>query len=112
MQVTITTRHGQLSPENKQWITQKVEKLPRIFARIMAIEVTVDLQSPERVGLELLVSAEHKNDLVAKAEAPGLYAALDQALARMEQQLRKYKSRLQDHRPGELQPPTAPEEPT
>ena len=106
MQVTITTRHGQLGEESKQWIHRKVERLVRYFSRIMAIEVTVDLQSAERVAVELLLSAEHKRDFVAKAEAGSVYAALDHALARMEQQLRKYKSRIQEHRPGE--PPPAP----
>lgn len=110
MQVNITTRHGQLSAEDKQWIENKVQRLLRYFSRIMAIEVTVELPTREKTRekphVELLVSAEHKHDFVAKAQADTLYSALDDALAKMEQQLRKYKSRLQDHRPSE---PTRPE---
>ena len=112
MQVNITTRHGQLGSEDKQWIEEKVQRLLRYFSRIMAIEVTVELPTREKTRekpyVELLVSAEHKHDFVAKAQAATLYTALDEALSKMEQQLRKYKTRIQDHRPSESFPP-APE---
>ncbi len=105
MLVNITTRHGQLSSEDKQWIEEKVQRLLRYFSRIMAIEVTVELppqeKTREKPQVELLVSAEHKHDFVAKARAETLYTALDECLSKMEQQLRKYKSRIQDHRPPE-----------
>ena len=43
MQIQISTRHGHLSEESQARITAKAEKLLKIFDRLTAIEVIVDL---------------------------------------------------------------------
>jgi putative sigma-54 modulation protein len=57
-----------------------------------------------------LVSAEHKHDFVAREEAPTPETAMDQCVHKIEQQLRKYKDRVQHHKGdvalGETAPPT------
>lgn len=97
MQIAISARHGNLSDGTQQYIEQKAEKLLRFFERLTRIEVTVDFQKQEPV-VELLVSAEHKHDFVARKRAPNVLAAVDEVIHKMEQQLRKYKQRIQDHR--------------
>src|SRR6056297_3344357 len=47
MQITISTRHGHLGPSSKDKITAKAEKLLRFNDRLVAIEVTVDLEHTE-----------------------------------------------------------------
>ena len=47
MQVKISARHGHLSSETQDKITEKVEKLKRLFDRVTAIEVTADLEHRE-----------------------------------------------------------------
>jgi ribosomal subunit interface protein len=55
----------------------------------------------------LKVSAEHKHDFVATAQAENVLASIDVVVEKMEQQLRKYKEKVQDrhrnsgHRPSE-----------
>ena len=44
VQVKISTRHGHLSEASQQNISAKAEKLLRIFDRITAIELTIDLK--------------------------------------------------------------------
>ena len=44
MQINISARHGHLSDATRGKITAKVEKLARLFERLTAIEVTVDLE--------------------------------------------------------------------
>ena len=46
-------------------ITEKVEKLNRYFDRLTAIQVTVDLEHRENPTVELKVSVEHSEALVA-----------------------------------------------
>lgn len=97
MQTKISVRHGHLSDATRAKITAKVDKLHRVFERLTAIEVTVDLERKDSTSVELLVSAEHKHDFVATDSAPELMAAVDGVLPKMEQQLRKYKEKVQDH---------------
>ena len=98
MQINISTRHGHLSDATRAKITAKVEKLGRLFERLSAIEVTVDLEHEESPSVDVKVSAEHKHDFVAKARHKDILAAVDMGLDKLEQQVRKYKEKIQDHR--------------
>ncbi|MBL9125406.1 MAG: ribosome-associated translation inhibitor RaiA [Planctomycetaceae bacterium] len=97
MQTKISVRHGQLSDATRSKIAAKLEKLHRVFERLTAIEVTVDLERKDSASVELLVSAEHKHDFVATETAADVMTAVDGVLPKLEQQLRKYKEKVQDH---------------
>ncbi|MEX0939313.1 MAG: ribosome-associated translation inhibitor RaiA [Pirellulales bacterium] len=95
MQINLSTRHGQLSDDSRAKITAKVEKLARIFERLTAIEVTVDLKHEELPRVDINVSAEHKHDFVATEQSSSLMGSVDGAVHKVEQQLRKYKEKVQ-----------------
>ena len=96
MQIRITARHGQLSEVTRAKLTAKVEKLAKMFERLTSIEVTVDLEHTEKPVVEICVSAEHKHDFVAKESADEMWAAVDGTIHKLEQQLRKYKEKVQE----------------
>ncbi len=101
MQVQISTRHGELSAATQEKITKKVEKLQRFFERLTSIVVTVDLTKADEPVIDVVVSAEHKNDFVARDSSKDLFGSLDTIIAKLEQQIKKYKEKIQDHnRPG------------
>jgi putative sigma-54 modulation protein len=102
VQIKISARHGHLSDATQAKVTAKLEKLNRIFERLTSIELTVDLQKPDAIEVDLVVSAEHKHDFVAKETGGELMGVLDGAVHKLEQQIRKYKERVQQrHRtPG------------
>lgn len=100
MQIRIAIRHGHLSDESQQKVRQKTERLMRYFERLTSIEVTVDLKSPEIPVVQLRVSAEHKHDFVAHGEEPDLFKSVDAAVQKMEEQLRRYKEKIQEHHRG------------
>lgn len=100
MQLNISTRHGSVSDATRAKITEKVEKLTRFFERLIAIEVTIDLERREAPIVDLKVSAEHKHDFVAETQGEDLMASLDVVVNKVEQQLRKYKQRIQDRHRG------------
>jgi putative sigma-54 modulation protein len=97
VQISISARHGHLSDATREKITVKVEKLARLFERLQAIDVTIDLEHEEAPSVDLRVSAEHKHDFVATENGTALMGALDGAIHKIEQQLRKYKEKVQDH---------------
>jgi putative sigma-54 modulation protein len=112
VQITISTRHGHLSDETQGKIKEKLEKLTRFHERLSAIEVTVGLEHREAPEVDLRVSTEHKHDFVAECRSLELMASIDDVVEKMEQQLRKYKQKVQDrHRGSGHRVPEAPESP-
>lgn len=99
MQVAITCRHGSVSSSTQEYMTRKAEKLLTYFDRVTSISVTVDF-SNGKTSVEILLDTEHRHDMVATETADDVTAAFDLALHKMEQQLRKYKEKIQDHKRG------------
>jgi putative sigma-54 modulation protein len=96
VQIQVSTRHGHLSEATQQRVASKAEKLLRYFERMTIVEVVVDLKDNNRPRVDIQASAEHKHDFVAHDEASELMAAVDAAVQKMEQQLRKYKEKVQE----------------
>jgi putative sigma-54 modulation protein len=101
VEIQISTRHGHVSDDTREWIAEKVERLPRLYDRIHSIEVTVDLEHRDTPSVDLRVLAK-QNEFVAASRSEGLAAAVDSVIEKMEQQLRRHKEKVQDrHRsPG------------
>jgi putative sigma-54 modulation protein len=96
VQIKISTRHGSLNDETQARIRAKVDKLTRLFDRLTAIEVTIDLERRDEPIVDLRVSAEHKHDFAASNRSNDLMGSIDQVMHKLEQQLRKYKQKIQD----------------
>ena len=100
MQIEISARHGVLESDQQRYLHDKAEKLRKYFGRLMAIEVAVD-HGKHGWEVEILVSAEHKHDFVARESGSTPEAAMDQCVHKIEHQLRRYKERVQHHK-GDL----------
>lgn len=98
MQINISARHGHLSAETQEKIRDKLEKLRRLYDRISAIDATVDLEHQESRLVELRVSVERNDNFVSSEKATSVSAALDGAIHKIEQQLRKHKDKRRDRR--------------
>ena len=96
VQINISTRHGHVSDETQEKITEKLEKLPRVFDVITAIELTLDLEHSEMLRVDLKVSAKHKPDFLASSMSDNLLGSIEQVVEKIEQQLRKFKGKVQD----------------
>ncbi len=97
MHIEITTRHGSLEAAQQTYLNDKAQKLLKYFGRLMAIEVEVDRRKNDWL-VEIFVSAEHKHDIVARESADSVEGAMDQCVHKVEQQLRRYKERIQNHK--------------
>ena len=106
MHVEITCRHGTVKEDVRAYMSEKVEKLLHLFERITAINVTVSFEN-NHARVEILVDAEHKHDFVAHDEDSQAQAAFDRALHKIEQQIHKYKEKVQNHHRTSSPPRTA-----
>lgn len=97
MDININAKNGDLTESVKETMTGKLSKLPRFFDRTSAIQLIADLKHAEP-KVEIILSAEGANDFFASDTGTNVIVALDKAIAKMEQQLKKYKEKLTDHR--------------
>jgi putative sigma-54 modulation protein len=114
VQINISARHGHLSPATQERITEKVESVRKFYDRITSIHVVADLEHRESPSVEITANAEHHDPFVALVQSDSVLTALDGAVDKLEQQLRKHKERLKDHKATShkhLEPP-AEAEPT
>ena len=110
MQINISARHGHLSPGTQEKISDKVESIRRLYDRITAIQVVVDLEHRDEPSVEIKILAEHHDEFIATVKAENVLTALDGVIDKVEAQVRKYKERLKDHKATghkHLEPPVA-----
>jgi len=123
VEISLSTRHGHISESTQSKVKGKVEKLIRHFDRITSVVVTIDLSSEMSPEADIKVTTEHWGDFVAKDRSESLLTAVENAVHKLDQQLRKNKNKVQErHRqPGarrqaneitsesEVEPETEPE---
>ena len=100
MHVEITCRHGHVKDDVRAYMAEKVEKLLTYFDRITAINVIISFEN-SHARVEILVDAEHKHDFVAHDEDAQAQIAFDRSLHKIEQQIHKYKEKVQNHHRNE-----------
>jgi putative sigma-54 modulation protein len=95
VRINVSIRHGHISEPTQAMIRQRLEKLQRLNERISEIELTANLEHRDQPAADLKVTAM-KHEFVAIGGGDNLLAAVDEAVDRMEQQLRKHKEKVRD----------------
>ena len=98
MQINISTRHGQIGTETQQKIETKLSKLARFHDRITLADVIVDLAKADDAKVEVRLSVERTQDMLANANGNNLLGALDGCVHKLEEQLRRHKEKTVEHR--------------
>jgi len=99
LEIRITGRRFTVSDKTRAFVNERVEKLLKFWERTLSIHVTLDREGNGH-SVEILLSAEHKHDFVARATEERLPTALDQAIGKLERQLAKYKNKIMGRRKG------------
>lgn len=100
--IQVQTRHGSISDATREKIESKVEKLGRFVERISSIDVVVDLEKADQPKVEIAVITELKHDFRAEYSSNDLFGCVDLAAEKVEQQMRRFKEKLTDHRAKEV----------
>ena len=98
MQLSVTCRHEAVGEAARKYAERKVERLGRYIEEPRKVEVVLDGAKDRRFTAELIVSAPRSQVVVCHAEGSSATAAFDEALEKMERQLREMKSRARSTR--------------
>ena len=93
---TITGKHIEITEAIKRHAEEKTSRLPKYYDGIDRIEVIVDGEQGCNISVEVIARGEHSRIFVVKETAPDIYRGIDTAVHKLEQQLRKKKSREHD----------------
>lgn len=100
MNLTISGHHLELTPAIREHVQNKLERIKRHFDHVIDIAVilTIDKlpEKEKRQKAEITLRVRGK-DLHAESIAQDLYAAIDLLIDKLDRQVIKYKSKIQDH---------------
>ena len=92
----ITGRQLVITPAIRRHVKSRVAQLDRYDVRIAHIAVILGVNKLQHTA-EVICTLQGKR-VQAKVSTREMYSSIDQALARLEAQVRKYKERLVDHK--------------
>lgn len=93
--VMVTGRHMHITDGMKQHAIDRITKLEHIADRIIDVNVTMDIQ---KLSHRVEIMMKYGPTLIrSQASTTDMYASIDQAIKRLELQIRRYKRKLHDH---------------
>ena len=96
MHIRISSKHMTLSAENQEYIRTKVEKLVRIFDRVLEIDVTVE-RAQHQYHVELVSDVIRHRDFVANCTHDDFHACVDLVVDKGSRQLTDWKDQVRNH---------------
>lgn len=93
--IKITGRNIDVTDSMKDYAIEKIAKIERILNRIIEVNVLMDVQKLEQ-HVEIIMRAGNLK-IASQASSTDMYASIDKAVAKLEAQVRRYKSKVQDH---------------
>lgn len=79
----------------KDYALEKVSKIEKLTHRIIDVSVVMEVQKLDH-RCDIVVRVDHLK-IKARASTDDMYASIDKAVNKIEAQLSRYKSRIQDH---------------
>jgi putative sigma-54 modulation protein len=91
--IKVTGRHVAVTEPLKDYAIKKVEGLHLDTPRIIEAQVILDVQKYRQIAEVILHCANHIT-IEATAQSNDLYAAIDEVMGKIAQQMRKFKTRI------------------
>jgi len=97
MHVNITARHLKLTQPIADYVQKKLEKAKRFMDPLIWAQVVLSVEKTRHIT-EIIIHSSGRT-FTAKEESIDLYAAIDLASDKIDEQLRRYKDRVRIRRP-------------
>jgi putative sigma-54 modulation protein len=104
MNLTISGHHLEVTPALRSYVTSKIDRISRHFDQVVDVKVllTVEKQKEKERRQRAECNIHVKgNDLFAESAHADLYAAVDELVDKLDRQVGRYKTKLQDHHAAE-----------
>ncbi len=96
----ISGKHTDVPASVKSYAMEKTSKLPKFYDVINQIEVIIDGKEGSKeagnIAVEIIARAERRKIFVVKEKGNDVYACIDLATHKLEQQLKKTKTKERD----------------
>lgn len=100
MNLTISGHHLELTPALREYVQNKLERIKRHFDHVIDVVVILTVEKitekEKRQKAEINLNLRGKS-LHVESFAQDLYAAIDTLIDKLDRQVIKYKSKIQDH---------------
>lgn len=100
MNLTISGHHLEVTPALRGYVMSKLDRVTRHFDQVVDVRVllTVDnmKEKEKRQRAECTMHLKGR-DLFAESSHSDLYAAVDELTDKMDRQVARYKTKVQDH---------------
>ena len=100
MNLTISGHHLEVTPSLRSYVTSKLDRIVRHFVQVVDVKVllTVEKQK-EKEGRQRAECNIHVKgtDMFAESSHADLYAAVDELVDKLDRQVVRHKTRLQEH---------------
>ena len=100
--VKVTGRHLAITDAINDYATRKIEGLHLDSPKIIEAHVILGVEKYRHWAEVVLVCSNHIT-IEAREETSDLYAAIDAVMDKIARQMRKYKTKIQNHRPRNAQ---------
>ncbi|MDP8218219.1 MAG: ribosome-associated translation inhibitor RaiA [Candidatus Theseobacter exili] len=102
MTLTVTGRHIDITEAMKLYAREKLEKILKNIPKVSSVHVIMDIQKYTH-QVEVNIKAMHFT-ASATEKSEDMYCSIDKVTDKLERQLKKYKDKLQSHRPRKNEP--------
>ncbi len=100
MNLTISGHHIEVTPALRSYVTTKLDRIKRHFDQVVDVKVllTVEKQTEKDLRQRAECNIHVKGtDMFAESSHADLYAAVDELVDKLDRQVVRHKSRLQNH---------------
>ena len=93
--ITVTGRNVQVTDSMKDYAMEKISKIDKFSNRIIDVSVTMKIQKLDH-RVDIIIDVDHIK-IKSHASTTQMYASIDMAVDKIQRQLTRYKSRIQEH---------------
>jgi len=95
MRIVVKTKNGTVTPIAKEYAQKKVSKLSRFFDNAQSVLAEVTLRSENETQIAEVTLRVGGLILRGEGQRPEMHSSIDEAVARIERQFEKYRTRIQ-----------------
>jgi putative sigma-54 modulation protein len=98
MEISVTGRHLDVTPAIRDYSAKKLEHIGIDFPRILSAHFILEVDKFRQIA-ELVIQCGNHITIEAREVSEDLYASIDRVVDKVSRRMRKYKTKLQNHRP-------------